>query len=298
MPRAAVAITALAMVAPAAAQQAVPVPLPPLKPLELRLHHRDVPLPPIRPPRPGEEAVQPPAQPAAEPVPPAEAVPPAAEAVPPPPSACRLALAAKAAIVPLPPISGPGECGGVDLVRLEGFVLADWSRVTLNPPATLRCEMALAVVDWLREDVAATAAAMGARLTAVENYDSYSCRGRNRVAGAKTSEHGKGNAIDIRAFHLADGRRIEWTDLSVAKPPRESLKASACARFMTVLGPGSDGYHESHIHVDLAERRGDYRMCQWNVLDLTDLIPLPRPRPAEAPQPAPAAETEEEGPAE
>jgi hypothetical protein len=289
MPRAAVAITVLAMVAPAAAQ----VPLPPLKPLELRLDNHDVPLPPIRPPRPGEETVQAPVPPAAEPVPPEPA--PQAETVPPQPSACRLALAAKAAIMPLQPIAGPGECGAVDLVRLEGLVLADWSRVTLNPPATLRCEMALAVVDWLREDVAATAAAMGARLTAVENYDSYACRGRNRIAGAKISEHGKGNAIDIRAFHLADGRRIEWTDLSVAKPPRESLKASACARFTTVLGPGSDGYHEGHIHVDLAERRGGHRMCQWNVLDLADLIPLPRPRPAEAPQAAPAAETEEEG---
>jgi hypothetical protein len=295
MSRAAVALMMLAMATPAAAQ----VPLPPLKPLELRRAHHDVPLPPRRPPRPGEVAVEVSAPQAPVPRAPDAAVPPpqVAEPAPAPPSACRVALAEKAAFLPLPPITGPGECGIADPVRLVGLVLADWSRVTLDPPATLRCEMALAVVDWLREDVAATAAAMGTRLTAIENYDSYNCRGRNRVAGAKTSEHGKGNAVDIRALHLADGRRIEWTDPAVPKPPRESLKASACARFMTVLGPGSDGYHESHVHVDLAERRGGYRMCQWNVLDLTDLIPLPRPRPAEAPQPAPAAETEEEGPA-
>jgi hypothetical protein len=27
----------------------------------------------------------------------------------------------------------------------------------------------------------------------------------NRIANAKLSEHGKGNAVDLRAFRLADG---------------------------------------------------------------------------------------------
>lgn len=264
------------------------VPLPPIRPLELRVDA--VPLPPLRPPRPGET-------PAAE-TPQEEAQPGAAAppATPPEPSACQRRLAEIAAILPLPALAGPGECGAADVVRLDGLVLRDWNRVVLNPPATLRCNMAEAVVQWVREDVAAAADALGARLAAIENYDSYACRGRNRVAGAKVSEHGKGNAIDIRAFRLADGRRLEWTDPAIPKPPRERLKASACARFTTVLGPGSDGYHEGHIHVDLAERRGNHRMCQWNVLDLADLVPLPRPRPAEAPARAPepqaGAETE------
>ena len=43
------------------------------------------------------------------------------------------------------------------------------------------------------------------------------------------------------------------------------LRDSACHRFTTVLGPGSDGYHEAHIHLDLIERRQGYRMCQWDV---------------------------------
>jgi len=60
---------------------------------------------------------------------------------------------------------------------------------------------------------------------------------------------------------------------------------SVCTRFSTVLGPGSDGYHEDHIHLDLAERRGNYKICQWNVWDpLPAIAPLlPEPRPAEAP---------------
>ena len=77
------------------------------------------------------------------------------------------------------------------------------------------------------------------------------------------------------------------------------MKAAACNRFTTVLGPGSDGYHEDHIHVDRAERRGGYRLCQWDLHDgarsyalqsvtapsrasvaaVPAPIPLPRPRP-------------------
>ena len=78
------------------------------------------------------------------------------------------------------------------------------------------------------------------------------------------------------------------------------MRDSACRRFTTVLGPGSDSYHESHIHLDLIERRKGFRMCQWEVRtpkpeitaqgsaqgtpqsgdQVTDQVPLPVPRPA------------------
>jgi hypothetical protein len=58
-----------------------------------------------------------------------------------------------------------------------------------------------------------------------------------------------------------------------------------CKRFTTVLGPGSDGYHEEHIHLDLMERHNNYKICQWNVWDpLPQIAPLlPAERPEEAP---------------
>ena len=54
---------------------------------------------------------------------------------------------------------------------------------------------------------------------------------------------------------------------------------------MTVLGPGSDWYHEDHIHLDLMERHNNYKICQWNVWDpLPQVAPLlPAARPDEAP---------------
>ena len=60
-------------------------------------------------------------------------------------------------------------------------------------------------------------------------------------------------------------RSISLTDRTVPRGLRESVLHSACARFSTVLGPGSDGYHEDHIHLDLMERRNNYRICQWDV---------------------------------
>ena len=205
------------------------------------------------------------------------------------PTACDERLARLAAFSPMPRLIGPATCGGEDMVELEAVMLADKTRVAVDPPALLRCPMAESFAAWLREEVAPRAAKLGSTLRAVENYDSYECRPRNRVAGAKMSEHGKGNAIDVRAIHLADGRRIEPTDMLADKSWRETMRESACHRFMTVLGPGSDGHHESHIHLDVAARRNGYRICQWAVRE-----PPPAVAVAAA-EPEPAADADKDG---
>ena len=246
----------------ATAQVKDPVPLPPLRP-SIPADSPIIPLPRPRPaiPLPGEVTAEPAG-----------------------PTACQLRMTADIAVIePLPPITGANGCGIDDPVRLSAVMTKDKVRVAITPPATLRCTMAEAVATWIREEVAPIVATLGAPLGGIGNFDSYDCRGRNRIAGAMISEHGKGNAIDIRAVTLANGKSHELTDIAVAKPMREKLKASACARFTTVLGPASDGFHENHVHVDLAERRSGYRICQWAVRDASDLIPLPRERPADAP---------------
>jgi hypothetical protein len=227
-------------------------------------------------------------QPAAGAVPlprerPLEAGPRAPEEPPEPtlPSACFIALTSGLAVAEaLPPIAGANGCGAQDVVRLDAVLLKDQRRVPLKPAPVLRCGMATALANWLREDVDAQVAALGAQLAGVDNYNSYDCRPRNNIPGAETSEHGRANAVDVRGFALTNGKRFSLTDPEVKKSVRDTLKASACARFMTVLGPGSDGYHEEHIHLDLAERRNNFRLCQW---DVNVPIPMPRPRPAEAP---------------
>ena len=216
----------------------------------------------------------------------------AAPAPPPAPSACRIRLTAERAIAPsVDTIEGPGECGSGDLVRLEAVILPDSNRVEISPPAVLRCNMAEAIVDWVRDDLSQlTAFSLGSRLRAVRNFAAYHCRSRNNIIGAMMSEHGRGNALDVRGVVLANGQTVDPTDVHVSREFREGWKKSVCARFSTVLGPGSDGYHENHIHVDLMERRLGFRaMCQWDVrmpddkpapeLASTGSIPLPQPRP-------------------
>jgi hypothetical protein len=205
---------------------------------------------------------------------------------PPASSACRLALTDAIAVAPsIPDIHGSGGCGGEDLVRLEAVILADKSHVAITPAAVLRCTMASALVDWVRTDMAPLAAGLGTSLRDLDNFDSFECRGRNRVVGAKLSEHGRANAIDVRALKLANGQSISLTDRTVSRELRETVLHSVCARFSTVLGPGSDWYHEDHIHLDLMERRGNYKICQWNVYDPMPAVAplLPEQRPDDAP---------------
>jgi hypothetical protein len=163
--------------------------------------------------------------------------------------------------------------------------LSDKRRVAVKPAAILRCRMAAAVADWVRVDVAPLAAGLGTTVSELDNFDSFECRGRNRVVGAKLSEHGRANALDVRGVKLADGRMLSLTDRNAPHDAREKARASVCGRFTTVLGPGSDGYHEDHIHLDLAERRNGYRICHWVVRDgATEIAtPLPSPRPQDAP---------------
>jgi len=233
---------------------------------------------PLPKPRPAEA-------PSAEPAkPPAEEQQAAPE--PPPPSACRLALTDAIAIAPsIPDLRGTNGCGGEDLVRLEAIVLPDKRQVSVKPAAILRCPMATALADWIRNDIAPLAASLGSTVSNLDNFNSYECRGRNRIVGAVLSEHGRANAVDVRALKLANGRSISLTDRTVPRELRETILHSACARFSTVLGPGSDWYHEDHIHLDLMERRNNYRICQWDVWDpLPKVAPLlPTARPEEAP---------------
>ena len=239
---------------------------------------------PLPKPRPAEAPAAKPDQPAAGQQPPAETDKPVVAA--PQPSACRLALTEAIAIAPsIPDIHGPGGCGGEDLVRLEAVVLPDKHQVALKPAAILRCTMASAIADWIRTDMVPLASSLGSGITDLDNFDSFECRGRNRVNGARLSEHGRANALDVRSLKLADGRSISLTDRTVPRDLRESVLHSMCARFSTVLGPGSDGYHEDHIHLDLMERRNDYKICQWNIWDpLPQIAPLlPAARPDDAP---------------
>lgn len=184
------------------------------------------------------------------------------------PAACA-AIVAKgiADMVPSEHKQSGGACRVPDLVKVSSFRLADGREVEMTPPAHLNCHMATEIVAWMRSDIAPAIAKLGSPLAAVKVADSYDCRPQNRQRGNRLSEHGRGNAMDVGGYVLANGRSYAVGGRSLPASFRTVMRASACARFETVLGPGSDGYHEEHIHVDLANRRRAWAACRWKITD-------------------------------
>ncbi len=179
---------------------------------------------------------------------------------------CAALMAQGPAVVEAAPdLPQTGACGIERPVRVKAVKMPDGRLVALSPVAELRCDMAAAATAWLRDDLVPALERGGSAVVAVKVADDYSCRPRNRVRGARMSEHGRGNAIDIGGFKLADGRVLEVAGNGLPKPFRVTMRATACARFKTILGPGSDGYHENHIHVDLAARRSQRSYCRWRI---------------------------------
>lgn len=151
-------------------------------------------------------------------------------------------------------INDHGVCG---LERpLEVAALTD-GRVMVGPTATIGCPMTVALEQWLAESVQPAAMArLGATVVAIDQMSSYACRPKNNQAGAELSEHAFGNALDIGAFRLSDGRVVTIKDDWRGGTPEEQdflreVHATACQYFKTVLGPGV-AYHEDHLHLDLA----------------------------------------------
>lgn len=154
---------------------------------------------------------------------------------------------------PLPADVGMGACGVAAPVRLT-----EAAGVALEPPATVACETAKALAEWLDAGPKPDFAAVGERLEAIVIVDAYSCRGVNREAGAKLSEHAFGRAIDISGFRLGEGATVtildgwatpRWSDLL------RRIHSAGCGPFRTVLGPEANPLHADHLHLDVAPRR-------------------------------------------
>lgn len=145
----------------------------------------------------------------------------------------------------LKPIKGTSRgCGLAEPVRVTSI-----SGVALNPGATIGCDTAAALKDWIETGMGP---AFGRReVVELKIAASYICRTQNNRRGAKISEHGRGNAIDISAFVMADG--TVWTVEEDYNRQIARAHAEACGIFGTTLGPGSDGYHEDHLHFDIAD---------------------------------------------
>ena len=103
--------------------------------------------------------------------------------------------------------------------------------VAMKPAATLACPIVSALDRWLADTVQPAAMRwFGARVVEIKQISAYSCRGMNGNPHAHISEHAFGNALDIAAFMLADGRRITVKDGWRGMPEEQGFLRDVQAR--------------------------------------------------------------------
>lgn len=159
------------------------------------------------------------------------------------------------------------SCPKRQLVGLTG--LRAPREVKLSPQANVQRKVGLATANWMQQVVQPAAKKhFGSEVVKLRVAASFACRTRNGVKGAKLSEHGYGNAIDISIFTLANGKQVSvakgWKGRRSERLFLRAVNDGACGHFTTVLGPRADRYHQDHFHFDLARhgKSGTHKVCK------------------------------------
>lgn len=152
--------------------------------------------------------------------------------------------------------AGEGECVRPDRLQLDDYPLSPKA-----PPTT--CAVATALEIWRTRTVEPAARdILGSDLSRIQHLGAYSCRRLYGRSEGAWSEHATGNAIDIAAFVLEDGRRIsvigDW-DAPGDEGTDEArflrhVRDGACGVFATVLSPDYNSAHADHFHLDQESR--------------------------------------------
>lgn len=194
------------------------------------------------------------AAPTPEPAPEAEATRPEAA------SSCLGDLRARGAkVVARPDAVTQARCGVEEPVELSAM-----GAVLFDPAPILACDTARKVADFVSGTLSELASKhYGTGISTIRVAGAYECRGRNRQPGAQLSEHAFGRALDMRGVTLADGGNFSVLpradkDMTVDARFQRAVRKAACGPFTTVLGPGSDAYHDDHMHFDTKPRRSPY----------------------------------------
>lgn len=136
------------------------------------------------------------------------------------------------------------------------------------PPATMSCQMALALghLESLIDELAT--AQLGEGVRTLHQGGTYSCRKMARFD--LVSEHSYGNAIDVFAFTLHSGKKVSVladfgaldADFETLPPKGKFLRSLASAAYdrdltSVSLSPYWDALHRDHFHFDMARYRVD-----------------------------------------
>jgi hypothetical protein len=185
---------------------------------------------------------------------------------------------------PLSPIQ-QGLCGTPAPILLRSLGVDQ--KVELDPPATISCELAKALSEWVGAIQREAKELLGSAVVKLR-ASSYACRNIYNRANPPLSQHSLANALDVTGFVLASGELItvreDWHNRSVASRTPVHLASAAaslptfvaaihqksefvmnahenaCSIFGTVLGPRANRAHKDHFHLDMKQR--DRSLCR------------------------------------
>ncbi len=148
------------------------------------------------------------------------------------------------------------DCGFTDVVR------ADATPIAFSPRSVATCSLTAGLYWWQQRLNEIAAVELQSRVVRIDQLGTYACRNINAAAEGRRTQHATANAIDIAAFHLADGRVISVVkDYGQATPEGRFLDGAhdaACDLFNIVLGPRYNRLHANHFHLDF----GGFRLCR------------------------------------
>lgn len=160
----------------------------------------------------------------------------------------------------------PVDVGGTCAVPHPLKVSSLGSGISIGPDTLLNCAETESLARWMKEIVVpASTRLLGAPPTKITQDSAYVCRNRYDDPNQKISEHAHANALDIASFGFADRDPVDIGRNKDGSPEAKfeaEIRKGSCEYFTTVLGPGSNAAHATHFHLDMAYRRGGYRLCE------------------------------------
>jgi hypothetical protein len=147
-------------------------------------------------------------------------------------------------------------CGFTDVVRAAA------TPIPFSPQPVATCSMVAGLYWWQRRLNEIAETELKSHVVRIDQLGTYACRNINSAAEGRRSQHATANAIDIAAFHLADGRVISvLKDYGKPTPEGRFLDGAhdaACGLFNIVLGPKYNRLHANHFHLDM----GGFQFCR------------------------------------
>lgn len=133
-----------------------------------------------------------------------------------------------------------GGCGSAAPVKVTS--IGKQKKVSISPPATMTCDLVVALAQWMNNDVQPAAQRhFGKAVTKISNISDYSCRNAYARTSTRLSEHALANALDIRDFITEDGQvadlKRDWgpvardiaAQIAAEKAAEAARKAAAAA---------------------------------------------------------------------